>query len=343
MAKQRRRPTYPAAIRLARIVWGLGSRPYGWSFEAIQRELGISERTLLRYIAACRDELRDSRGMPVIEVIRRGSGRALRIADSSRAPDSNPYRAASLYLMLTMVQFLAGTVMRDSAEDLWDRTFKILPPRQQQRAANFDRKFYAVPYAPKNYGAYDEQLDLILRSLIDQNTIRVDYSGLAGEGKVHEFDPYTLVTYRGGLYLIGFSHLYRKIINLAVERMRKVEFLVGEERQRRRFPYPVSYRPERYLVGAFGLVDGPETEVELLLLTDTASYLRSRAIHPTQRFRHRRDCKTVLTMRVRGTTELRNFILGFGPWIKVLRPTKLRREIAALLSGAASLYESKSR
>src|SRR5947208_12094915 len=49
--------TYGTATRLARIVYGLLGRPYGWSFDAIQDELRISERTLLRYAAACRREL----------------------------------------------------------------------------------------------------------------------------------------------------------------------------------------------------------------------------------------------------------------------------------------------
>ena len=53
----RRRPTYGAATRLARLLFELLSRPYGWSFEAIQDQLGISERTLECYLSACRDEL----------------------------------------------------------------------------------------------------------------------------------------------------------------------------------------------------------------------------------------------------------------------------------------------
>ncbi len=43
-----------------------------------------------------------------------------------------------------------------------------------------------------------------------------------------------------------------------------------------------------------------------------------------QKFIERRDGKTVLTMIVRGTTELRNWILGFGPWLEVLKPAALR-------------------
>ncbi len=335
---ERRRPTYGAAIRLARIALKLGSQPYGWSFFAIQRELRISERTLLRYVAACREELVDWSGRPLFEIVQRGTGRWLRIADSAHAPSSSRYRAAALYFMLTQLEFLKGTIMKESAEDVWESTMRVLPASERELLRDFDRKFYAVPYAPKNYREHDDQIDLIFRGLLGQNTVRIDYAGLTGEGKIHDFDPYTLAAYRGGLYLIGFSHLYRKIIYLAVERIRKAELVADSDRKPVRFAYPKSYRPEKHMDGSFGLLDGPETEVELLLLADTEAYLRSRIIHPAQRFHRRRDGSTVLSLRVRGTTELRNFILGFGPWIQVLKPRSLRNEVAELLDEAAALY-----
>jgi len=337
--KQRRKPTYPAAMRLARIAVELGSRPYGWSFQSIRKELGISERTLLRYVAVCRTELLDWTGRPIIEVVQRGSARWLRLNSSSRSPDANPYRAASLYFMMTLLKFLEGTVIKESVEDLWERSFENLPAHDQLQLTDFDRKFYAVPYAPKIYRDYDDQLDLILRGLIGQNTIRVDHAGLTGEGKEHEFDPYTLITHHGGLYVIGHSHLYKKIIYFAVERIRKVEFVVDRDKNRVRFAYPKSYHPEKHLDGTFGLLDGPLTKVELLLLADTEAYLRPRMIHPTQKFHQRRDGKTVLSMRVRGTTELRNFILSLGPWVKVLKPAALRKEVAELARETAALYK----
>src|SRR5882724_1420904 len=101
--KPRSRPaTYGTATRLARIVHGLLGRPYGWSFDAIQDELAISERTLLRYVAACRRELVDAEGRPLIEVVRRGERRLFRLAESGRAPDSSANQALSLYFALTV-------------------------------------------------------------------------------------------------------------------------------------------------------------------------------------------------------------------------------------------------
>jgi hypothetical protein len=138
--------------------------------------------------------------------------------------------------------------------------------------------------------------------------------------------------------VLGVSRLYRRILYPAVERIRSVEFVLDPAEDRVRFTYLKGYRPEKHLGGAFGLLDGPETHVELLLLADTEAYLRHRIIHPTQKFPRRRDGKTVLTMKVRGTDELRDWILGFGPWLRVLKPDELRDEVHSLLAEGAALY-----
>ena len=335
MPPRSRPPTYGTATRLARIVHGLFSRPHGWSFGAVQDELGISERTLLRYLAACRRELVDADGHPLLEVMRRGERRVLRLADGSRPAEPTSYQALSFYFALTVFQFLDGTVLKDGVQDLWERFLRALPPAQQLKLTGFDRKFYSIPYAVKDYRAFDETLDLIIRSLVAQNTMRIEYAGLwGGEEQVHEFDPYTLAMYRGGLYLIGRSHVYKRIVYLAVERIREARRLAE------RFEYPRRYSPERHTEGMFGIVEGEETAVEILLLNaETTALLSSRRLHPTQRFESRPDGTTLLSMTVRGTRELKNWILSLGPYAKVLGPAWLRDEVREALATAASLYD----
>jgi len=328
-----RTPTYGSAARLARIVLELIARPHGWSFEAIRAELGISERTLLRYLAVCRTELVDAAGLPLIEVVRQGDRRLLRLAERGRQAEAGVFEAVFFYFTLTVLTFLEGTVLKEGVEGLWDRLRRTLPPSQRMRLANVAKKFYAVPYAAKDYRAHDEQLDLIVRCLLSQHRLRVDYQGVSGPPRVHEFDPYTLVMYRGGLYLLGKSWRRGKIIWLAVERIRALERLPT------RFEYPIDYSPERHTEGMFGIVEGPETQVELLLLSpETTAFLSSRRLHPTQEFRPHRDGTTVLTMRVRGTVELASWILSLTPWVEVLRPRALRDEVARSLRAAARRY-----
>jgi predicted DNA-binding transcriptional regulator YafY len=333
--KSRSRPaTYGTAIRVARILWGLINRPYGWSLEAIQNELRVSDRTLLRYVKVCREELVDARGRPIVELVRRGERRLLRLADSARAPDSTSYQALSFYFALTVLQFLDGTILKEGVDDLWERFRKGLPRAHQAQLADFQRKFYTVPYAVKDYGAFDETLDVVLRCLVNQYTMRVEYAGLwHGETRTHEFDAYTLTLYRGGLYLIGKRHVYDKIVYLAVERISEVE------KTKTRFEYPKRYSPEKHTDGVFGIVDGDETEVAILIRGEQgASLLRSRRLHPTQRFTRQQGGATILTMRVRGTEELKNWILGLGPHVEVMRPADLRAEVQRAHAEAAALY-----
>ncbi|MGH3639609.1 MAG: helix-turn-helix transcriptional regulator, partial [Mycobacterium sp.] len=330
-----RKPTYHAATRLARLVHELWKRPVGWSFDAAAAELNISPRTLMRYLAACREQLVDGEGRPLVETFRKGERRYLKLAESAQMGDSTVYQVISFYFALSVFQFLDGTVLKDGVADLWERFSKTLRGAQAQRVADFARKFYVVPHAMKDYRASDEHLDTIVRCLADNRRLGIDYGGLLGAGKTHVFDPYTLLMYRGGLYLVGRSHRGRKVLTLAVERMRTVERLKDS------FDYPAGYSPERHTEGIFGIIEGPETAVEIQIMNPTTrAYLQSRRIHPTQEIRTRRDGSTVLAMTVRGTEELKYWILGFGPHLRVLKPAALRAEVASMLSEAGQAYRA---
>jgi predicted DNA-binding transcriptional regulator YafY len=337
--KLRRKPTYGAAIRLARIATGLFARPYGWSFTAIAESLQISERTLARYVSVLRNDLLDSHDGPLVEVVGGGGERRLRLVSSMKAAEASSYQVALLYFSLTVLKFLEGTVLKEGVEGLWEKVFQNLSLTQQTRLSDLERKFYAVPYAPKDYGEFSEQLDVILRALLDQVRLKVDYAGLTGEGRRHDFDPYSLIAYRGGLYLLGYSHRSGAIIYLAVERIRSVEFIRQPDGTQARFVFPRGFDPAAHTEGTFGIVDGPETKVEMKIHSEqTEAYVRSRTIHPSQRFSRRRDGSTIMTITVRGTTELANWIMSMGPWIEVVRPASLRKEIAQRHASAARLY-----
>jgi len=258
-----------------------------------------------------------------------------------KAAEASSYQVALLYFSLTVLKFLEGTVLEEGVEGLWERIYQNLSLTQQTRLSDLERKFYAVPYAPKDYGEFSEQLDVILRALLDQIRLKVDYAGLTGEGRQHDFDPYSLIAYRGGLYILGYSHRSSAIIYLAVERIRSVEFIHQPDGTPARFVYPRGFDPAAHTEGTFGIVEGPETKVELKIHSEqTEAYVRSRTIHRSQRFSRRRDGATIMTMTVRGTTELANWIMSMGPWIEVLKPASLRKEIAQRHAGAARLYRA---
>lgn len=339
----RRKATYPAARRIARLMHELPSHPHGWSFDAIQRQLSIGERTLLRYVEACRNELVDAHGEPLIEVVQRGPRRMLRLKDGGSVPDPAALSAVSMFFTLAMVRFLEGTVLKEGVEALWDRMLERIPLAVRPQLSNLDRKFYAISFVPKDYAQHSDVIDEIVQALVREYRLTIDYAGVLGEGKEHDLEPYTLLSYRGGLYVVGKSHRHDKIIWLAVERIRSVKATQGDgPRGRARFTYPRDFHPERYTDGMFGVVEGPETEVELAIANpQTEAYLRERTVHPTQRFEPGADGRVHLRMTVRGTVELANWIMSLTPWVEVIRPSDLRTEVARRLQDALSRYAAR--
>jgi predicted DNA-binding transcriptional regulator YafY len=96
--------------------------------------------------------------------------------------------------------------------------------------------------------------------------------------------------------------------------------------------------------GMFGVYEGEPTTVRILLHNaETEALLRARTVHPSQRFERGLDGKMVLTMNVRGTMEVRNWVLGFGPWAEVLEPATLRKQMGDLLTEASNLYRPKGK
>lgn len=298
-------------------------------------ELRVSKRTLYRYMKILREEFTDESGAAIVEEVRRGDTLLLRLSSHGKALDSTAYQLAFFYFALTVFDFLDGTVLKEGVEGLWERLRKGMPQTQTLKLADFPKKFFSIPVAPKDYHDFDDVLDEVVPALVFQRRLRIDYGGMGGEGKEHLFDPYTLTMYRGGLYLIGHSDRAGKPITLAVERIRSAV------RTADHFDYPKSYSPQKYTDGAFGLINQPDkrTGVEVLIRNEpTAVYLRSRRLHPSQKLRKRSDGLWVLSLTVHGTDELRNWVLGFGPHLEVLAPAALREEVRALHAEAAANY-----
>jgi len=78
--------------------------------------------------------------------------------------------------------------------------------------------------------------------------------------------------------------------------------------------------------------------VVLCFRPDQAPYVREREWHPTPAPPDLRDGRLELTFHAGGTFEITRWILGWGDAVEVVRPARLRREVAAILQSAAAQY-----
>jgi predicted DNA-binding transcriptional regulator YafY len=173
----------------------------------------------------------------------------------------------------------------------------------------------------------------VIASLVDatlhQKRARIEYFSFnSRRTKPYTVDPYRLVYYRGGLYLYARAEEYDEVRTFAVERIGKIE--VGEQG----FQVPADFDASAYARGAFGIAGGRPEPVEIVFEAEMAGYIQERVWHESQRIEAGPDGSVVLHMSVAPGFELKSWIKGFLPHVRVIKPASLRAEIAAEIEAA---------
>jgi predicted DNA-binding transcriptional regulator YafY len=238
----------------------------------------------------------------------------------------------ALYLSRRVFDFLAGTGFKEDLDDVFEKLEATLKRKDFTAAKNLDRKVFDVNEARHLYENRLEDVNDIITALLREDRLRVTHESVSGARKTFVLDPYTLLVYKKGLYLAGFSHHHREIRTFALDGFRAVDWLKDD-----RFDYPAGFRPEQLTEGAFGLIRGERTHVRILFDAKVARYVQRRQWHPTQRFQSVDD-GIEMTMDVSGTTEIVSWVLGFGATAAVLEPISLRDLVAEEARRLGSRY-----
>ena len=316
--KEGRRARYAPAARLHELRAALDSAE-GVSIYDIAERFDVNPRTALRYIQALQRA-----GEPLYEEIS-GKRKVWRLMPTARRQSItlSTSQMVALFLSRRVFDFLAGTGFREDLDEVFGKLEATLRRKDFAAVRNLDRKVFDVNEARHLYEGRLDDVNDIMTSLLREDRLRVTHEGVSGGRKTFVLEPYTLLVYKKGLYLAGFSHHHQEIRTFALDGFREVEWLKGEG-----FVYPVEYRPEQLTEGAFGLIRGEPTRVRILFDTKVARYVQRRQWHPTQQFRRVEGGGVEMTMDVQGTVEVVSWVLGFGGKATVLDPPILREEIA---------------
>src|SRR6202041_1211309 len=99
-----------------------------------------------------------------------------------------------------------------------------------------------------------------------------------GEERTHLFDVYSLVTYRKGFYLVGYSHEKAQRITLGIDAILEATRQRGDV-----FAYPADYHPREMFKGSMGMFVGPVTKVIARFAKEVRRYVERRRLHASQR------------------------------------------------------------
>ena len=159
----------------------------------------LDARTLRRYLSDIR-----AMGTP-IEDEGRGDERILSIEASWRRTGVSLTLTEVLSLHFGVVQFLDGTSFAEDLQGAIERLQPAISRTHADLARHLDTKFIAVPEPRKTWtetssDIVDEVVNLVL---VYNNSVDARYRRLNGVEKAVLLRPYTLATYRQGLYLFA--------------------------------------------------------------------------------------------------------------------------------------------
>ena len=319
---------YALASRLHELEAALAATG-GLTIYEIAERFEVSTRTALRYVQALRNA-----GEPLEEVLD-GKRKVWRLHPAARRDTItlSTTQMVSLFLSRRVFDFLAGTGFKEDLDDVFKKLERTLRKRDYD-TRNLDLKIFDVNEAPHLYADRIEHVDDIVTALLREERLRVTHGSVQDYGKPFVLEPYTLVVYKKGLYLAGYSHHHESVRTFSLDGFREIDRLKKD-----RFAYPKEYHPSQLVEGAFGMIGGPRTRVRLLFDPKVGRFVRRRLWHPTQEIR-RTERGVEMVMEVAGTTELKTWVLGWGDKVEVLEPAGLREEVAAEVERVIAKYRS---
>ena len=290
------------------------------------REHGVTERTIRRDIEALQEA-----GFPLYDD--RVDGRKVwRLVEGYKQRLTQSFTLAelsALYFSRNLLSFLGGAPFAQDLDSAFTKIKEALPPRSLPYLARIQDLFLARPEPWKDYSKKADVIGAIIDATLHQRKARIEYYSFASRRrKPYTLHPYRIVYYHGGLYLYARAEEHEEVRTFAVERIQKIEILDQN------FDVPSDFNVSEYARGAFGIAGGKPVAVELCFEAEMAGYIRERVWHESQSLEDRGDGSVVLRMSVAPGWELKSWIKGFLPYVRVLSPPSLREEIAADLEAA---------
>lgn len=321
-------PSYGSAVRMAQIMLWLHQAPLGLTYADLRERLGVSERTLARYVRILRELFVDDSGEPMFEVARRDQRPRLQFRQKPLHVGGTAMELMGLFLALELMKFLEGTFFSEGSEQLIDRVCSALLRAQghhvQLMLKDFHRKFFHWTEAPKTYEKHNPILQRIVEALIFQRVVGFTYQAPGKSPRHHQLHPLTLLMYKRGLYLVGKKELAKDAAELtfAVERIHDLQLTQTS------FAYPAAYAPEKRFLHGFGLIqhDRPE-RVHLRFHPRVAANVVSRRWHPSQETKMLESGELDLFMDLEIGAELVSWIQSFGSFVRVVAPSALIERI----------------
>lgn len=320
MTEQTRRATRLVRIRELLVKRG------DVSCAELSNELGYSQRTIQRDIAALESEL----GIPLIY-----EGRRWKLMPGAKLV----FGPVRLTLQEARAIYFATRLMLRSADerdpDGVSALEKVADAVPEGLAGHMRRTVDEYGELPANL-TYIECLRRLTEAWSTNRTATIAYrSASHANARTTDIDPYILDHTQSGTYVVGFSSEHREIRVFKLDRILEVKITANEFE-----PGDVEHIAQQLRQSWGGAVFGEvQHEVTINFSAAVAARIRETYWHPSQRLEDIDDGGIQLHVSLPSLLEITPWVRGWGPEALVIGPPELREEIANSMAAAAANYQ----
>jgi predicted DNA-binding transcriptional regulator YafY len=240
-----------------------------------------------------------------------------------------------------MLAPLAGTPFWQGIESLWNKMRENLPEgvwkHFEQR-----RSTLVVRGSPaKNYADKKGILDTLNRAIVQHRVVEIEYlSAGAQEAKTRNILPYTLVLYRGSIYLIAADENdppEQALRHWKLDRFTKATTLDV------RFKPREDFDPEEHFAHSLGVYKaGSPITAKIKIAAEAAAWVMESPWAPNQEVTTLPSGDAELTLREVYETEIGPRVLSLGGAAEVLEPADFRERMREQLERMAAAYQQRN-
>lgn len=175
----------------------------------------------------------------------------------------------------------------------------------------------------------------IYQSIIERNTIMLEYAKFGGESETRLVSPILLKQYANRWYMLAFQHNKEKTLVFALDR------IIAIQTSTEKYRYDKQFNAEAYFKYSFGIIqkfDETPSMVELQFSGSSINYIVTLPLHHSQQIIQKDQDHVVLSLEVFITQELVMKILSYGSDVKVLAPQLLIDTVVSEIQKMHTLY-----
>lgn len=323
-------------IREWRLLRQLADARVGYTLRELAAELSASERTIRRDLSVL-----EQAGFQVVESV---GARGLKRWRVSGFESSLQFTVTELLSMLMTRQFvepLAGTPFWDGQQRVFSKIRGALGDQAVRYLHRLAGAIHATAVGASDYTQRGKLIDELMVAIEDRLVTLIVYqSDQATEPVEQEVYPLSLVHHKGSLYLVAFSSRRREV------RTYKVDRISSAEPTKLKARVPEDFDLQQYLQHSFGIFHGGHGEpvtVRVRFARPVARYVSEGRWHASQQLEHHPDGTLTASFELSSTTEIKRWIMSFGPAARVLEPEELIHDIEQDITEMKNQYQQTRR